>query len=100
MARLTASVVFPTPPLPEPTAMMAPTPGRGCGDGGCCPGRGGSGVLMLLIIRGDWVVSIQRSAIGFRRATGDAGWSNLMAHTRGEFDPLSMGRRNLPSANC
>src|SRR6478672_3960363 len=42
MARLTASVVFPTPPLPEPTATIAPTPGKGCGDGGCCPGRGGS----------------------------------------------------------
>src|SRR6476646_5513452 len=51
MARLTASVVFPTPPLPEPTATIAPTPGRGCGDGGCWPGRGGRGVLMISIIR-------------------------------------------------
>src|SRR5258708_17612998 len=51
IARLTASVVFPTPPLPEPTAMIAPTPGRGCGDGGCCPGRGGRAVLIGSIIR-------------------------------------------------
>src|SRR5882762_8188586 len=57
IARLTASVVFPTPPLPEPTAMIAPTPGRGCGDGGCCccPGRGGRGELMgRLYVRELW----------------------------------------------
>src|SRR3954471_15224501 len=35
-ARLTASVVLPTPPLPEPTAMMASTPGSGCGPWGAC----------------------------------------------------------------
>src|SRR5947207_2044580 len=45
IARLTASVVFPTPPLPEPTAMMVSTPGRGCGPCGGCPGRGGMGEL-------------------------------------------------------
>ena len=35
---------LPTPPFPEPTAMVASTPGRGCGPcWGCCPGRGGMG---------------------------------------------------------
>src|SRR5207302_1469992 len=38
IARLTESVVLPTPPLPEPTAMMALTPGKGCGVGCCWPG--------------------------------------------------------------
>ena len=37
MERLTASVVLPTPPLPEPTAMMASTPGSGCGPAGAGP---------------------------------------------------------------
>ena len=32
-ARFTVTDDFPTPPLPEPTAMMAFTPGRGCGVG-------------------------------------------------------------------
>src|SRR5207237_10752597 len=45
IARFTANVVFPTPPLPEPTAMMVSTPGRGCGPCGGCPGRGGMGEL-------------------------------------------------------
>src|ERR1700733_3357959 len=36
MARLTASVVLPTPPLPDPTAMMFATPGSVCGPGGVC----------------------------------------------------------------
>src|ERR1700744_2630338 len=36
VARLTASVVFPTPPLPEPTAMIFDTPGSVCGPGGVC----------------------------------------------------------------
>ena len=33
----------------KPTATIAPTPGKGCGEGGCwgCPGRGGRGVLMV-----------------------------------------------------
>src|SRR6202142_2911714 len=44
-ARLTASVVFPTPPLPEPTAIIVSTPGRGCGPCGGCPGRGDMGVF-------------------------------------------------------
>src|ERR1700761_6823431 len=35
-ARLTASVVLPTPPFPDPTAMMLATPGRVCGPGGVC----------------------------------------------------------------
>ena len=30
IARLTATVVLPTPPLPAPTAMMFFTPGTGC----------------------------------------------------------------------
>src|SRR5712692_10153386 len=66
MARLTASVVFPTPPLPEPTATIAPTPGKGCGDGGCCgcPGRGGRGVLMSLIIREEF--GTQHSALSIQ----------------------------------
>src|SRR5277367_4021318 len=35
----TASVVFPTPPLPEPIATIFATPGNGCGAGGwgACP---------------------------------------------------------------
>src|ERR1700678_4215789 len=33
MARLTATVVLPTPPLPEPTATILETPGRGTGAG-------------------------------------------------------------------
>src|ERR1700758_464711 len=37
IARFTASVVFPTPPLPEPIAMIAFTPGNACGCGICCP---------------------------------------------------------------
>src|ERR1700691_5338011 len=37
-ARFTDSVVLPTPPLPEPTAIMASTPGNGCGPGAGCPG--------------------------------------------------------------
>src|ERR1700676_428957 len=69
IARLTASVVFPTPPLPEPTAMIAPTPGRGCGDGGCCPGRGGGAVLIGSIIReaaaalGNWHLAVHPKPI-------------------------------------
>src|ERR1700722_3016631 len=34
VARFTASVVLPTPPLPEPTAIIFDTPGRVCGPGG------------------------------------------------------------------
>src|SRR4029077_9099051 len=62
IARLTASVVFPTPPLPEPTAMIAPTPGRGWGDGGCCccPGRGETGDLIGRL----YVSALQQFAIG------------------------------------
>ena len=37
-AKFTDSVVLPTPPLPEPTAIMASTPGNGCGPGAACPG--------------------------------------------------------------
>src|ERR1700690_231392 len=33
MARLTATVVLPTPPLPEPTAMILETPGKATGEG-------------------------------------------------------------------
>src|SRR5271168_165454 len=33
-ARLTATVVLPTPPLPLPTATTCATPGNGCGP--CC----------------------------------------------------------------
>src|SRR5580700_1648161 len=44
-ARFTAKVVFPTPPLPEPTAIIVSTPGRGCGPCGGCPGRGDIGVF-------------------------------------------------------
>ena len=33
-ARLTLTVVLPTPPLPEPTAMMFFTPGSSCGPAG------------------------------------------------------------------
>src|SRR5208283_3567113 len=36
-ARLTESVVLPTPPLPEPTAMMELTPGIACGPSGSEP---------------------------------------------------------------
>src|ERR1019366_280247 len=39
-ARLTESVVLPTPPLPEPTVMMASTPGSGWGPCGCDWGFG------------------------------------------------------------
>src|SRR5580700_1264056 len=44
-ARFTAKVVFPTPPFPEPTAIIVSTPGRGCGPCGGCPGRGDIGVF-------------------------------------------------------
>src|SRR5579875_3844610 len=36
-ARFTATVVLPTPPLPEPTATTYCTPGSACGPIGCCP---------------------------------------------------------------
>src|SRR5215469_14918022 len=36
-ARFTATVVLPTPPLPDPTATTCCTPGSGCGPIGCCP---------------------------------------------------------------
>src|ERR1700678_349759 len=40
-ARFTATVVFPTPPLPLPIATTCATPGNGCGPGGApapiCP---------------------------------------------------------------
>src|SRR5579863_4388286 len=37
MARLTATVVFPTPPLPEPMATIFETPGKATGAGIACP---------------------------------------------------------------
>src|SRR5581483_10532830 len=40
-ARLTAVVDLPTPPLPDATAMMAPTPGGACA--GCVPAAGALG---------------------------------------------------------
>src|SRR5271168_3457021 len=43
-ARLTASVDLPTPPLPEATAMIAPTPGMPAGDGAACPPGAGPGL--------------------------------------------------------
>src|ERR1700677_5163562 len=42
-ARLTASVDLPTPPLPDATAMIAPTPGMPAGDGGAWPPGPGPG---------------------------------------------------------
>ena len=33
MARLTATVVLPTPPLPEPMATIFETPGKATGEG-------------------------------------------------------------------
>src|SRR5439155_23249372 len=51
IARFTASVVLPTPPLPEPTAVIVTTPGKGCGEGGCWLGRGGLGELKQVLFR-------------------------------------------------
>src|SRR6201988_2454020 len=36
IAMLTATVVLPTPPLPEPTAMIFETPGSATGEGMAC----------------------------------------------------------------
>ena len=36
MARFTATVVLPTPPLPEPMAMILETPGNATGEGMAC----------------------------------------------------------------
>jgi hypothetical protein len=49
---LTATVVFPTPPLPEPIATMLATPGRGCGAGGIgvCPMRDSCFLLFLKFV--------------------------------------------------
>src|SRR5580658_5705336 len=37
IARLTATVVLPTPPLPDPTATIFFTPGKATGAGVACP---------------------------------------------------------------